>query len=344
MSEKISLVFDTNFIVSHIPRMEEVYKKLSETYNVFISEVSIQERISHRYLELKEKYENIEKIKIDCVDLADISLKKSFEEKWENLKIAMQEKYRELFGKNILEFISHQDTLNTLMDRAFRKIPPFNTAEKASDKGFKDTLIWLSILEYFQHNGGNKVYFVTDDKAFKNNSLVLCKEFNEKTGKNIEIKENDFYVSSVKKEVEADIIENKSLPDFSLIRKRIHEEISALCYGYYAEDNYGNDIWRKTFSLNTKATEDDMRTVFGDLRKIIKTNVFDTSLPANTVFTINNIENDCNIPMDILQRALDLYDHICKEYNEYLQQFFIASANIFNTNYDPNSFVDDIPF
>jgi len=37
MSEKIALVFDTNFIVSYGSKFEDVYKKLSITYNLYVS-------------------------------------------------------------------------------------------------------------------------------------------------------------------------------------------------------------------------------------------------------------------------------------------------------------------
>jgi len=336
MNEKISLVFDTNFIVSNLSKIEDTYKDLSMTYDVFISEVSIQERLSHKYMELKGKYDKINAITIEHQNLVELKIKIQFDERWEYIEKVINGKYQELFGKNIIYFNSHQETLKILMDRAFRKVPPFSTADKASDKGFKDSLIWLSILEYFQKNGGNKIYFATDDKAFKNNSLVLCKEFNERTKKSIEIKDNDFFLSKVeKKDV---IIENKPLPDFSLLRKRIHKDILALCCGYYSRDDFGNVILRDTFSLPVKVTEKDMMVIFCDLRRIIEANILDASIPANIAFNINNIVNECNIPIDVLQRALSLYDNIYKEHKDYLPQFFNAAANIFNNNYF------DIPF
>ena len=75
MNEKISLVFDTNFIVSNLSKIEDTYKDLSMTYDVFISEVSIQERLSHKYMELKGKYDKINAITIEHQNLVELKIK-----------------------------------------------------------------------------------------------------------------------------------------------------------------------------------------------------------------------------------------------------------------------------
>ena len=54
-----------------------------------------------------------------------------------------------------------------IVQRAFDKAPPFGGKEKNSDKGFKDVLIWESILELtFSHKYAN-ILFYTKDKGFK---------------------------------------------------------------------------------------------------------------------------------------------------------------------------------
>jgi hypothetical protein len=187
MSEKTAIVLDTNFIISNRKNFSEIYKILSETYDVYISEISIQERISQKYLELKDKHDKINKFKEDYTDFVEISIKKPFEERLEYMIKTIQEDYQQTFGNRIIKFTQKNNTLSIIMDRVFKKIPPFINAENASDKGFKDTMIWLSILEYFLNNGSNNVIFITDDKYFMNNSEALCKEFASYTRKTIEI-------------------------------------------------------------------------------------------------------------------------------------------------------------
>ena len=63
-----------------------------------------------------------------------------------------------------------------IVQRAFDKAPPFGGKEKNSDKGFKDVLIWESILELtFSHKYAN-ILFYTKDKGFKE---ILKEEFQE---------------------------------------------------------------------------------------------------------------------------------------------------------------------
>jgi hypothetical protein len=67
-------------------------------------------------------------------------------------------------------------SLEKISTRAFRKKPPFEGKNKRSDKGFKDALIWESIIEYKKQNMKENIVYLTNDKAF--NSLLIS-EFKE---------------------------------------------------------------------------------------------------------------------------------------------------------------------
>ena len=54
-----------------------------------------------------------------------------------------------------------------VMERAFAKKPPFSGANKKSDKGFKDTLIWESILEFKENTPQSKLIFYSNDNEFR---------------------------------------------------------------------------------------------------------------------------------------------------------------------------------
>jgi len=252
-----------------------------------------------------------------------------------------------VFGDKIINFISHEDTLNKLMERAFRKIPPFNTADKASDKGFKDTLIWLSLLEYFDKNGENHIIFVTNDKVFHNNAIILSEEFKENTFKTIEIKENSLFETMFKQENE--IIEPiKAIPNITLLRDKIQETINKIIYTIDGYDSWGEPEWSLTFTLSKYFSQERIEDAIGCLHKIIDENIFEQSLPANKIFKYSFVKNICSIPMDALQKVLDLYEDINNNYSEYLPQFFSAVTNIINKNYrEPESGIindSDIPF
>lgn len=55
---------------------------------------------------------------------------------------------------------------NNLIKRAFEKRPPFEGVDKASDKGFKDALLWESILEYKRNHDKLNIILYTNDKMF----------------------------------------------------------------------------------------------------------------------------------------------------------------------------------
>lgn len=188
MSDKKAFVFDTNFIIKN-NQLDEVIENLSNTFDVYVTQISIDERIAQECRKIKEKYDNLEKISKEYDGIVEIDIKQSFEDRKAYYESGMQRHYEATFGSNIIGIPNYTDMLSKILKRANYKIPPFASAENASDKGFKDSLIWLSILEYFKESQKDVVVFVTDDKGFINQADLLCKEFTTETGKKIEIKE-----------------------------------------------------------------------------------------------------------------------------------------------------------
>ena len=46
---KQALIFDTNFIIEHSKDLTAVVEKLSKTYEIFVTQLSIDERMSQQY-------------------------------------------------------------------------------------------------------------------------------------------------------------------------------------------------------------------------------------------------------------------------------------------------------
>lgn len=67
------------------------------------------------------------------------------------------------------------DRFKRIVKRAFDKEPPFGGKEKNSDKGFKDVLLWESILEFITAHPSADILFYTKDNGFKES---LMTEFN----------------------------------------------------------------------------------------------------------------------------------------------------------------------
>lgn len=102
--------------------------------------------------------------------------------------------------------IASSSRFDSIVNRAFNKLPPFEGKDKKSDKGFKDALLWESILEFASNHSNSKIIYYSKDNAFGefllrefvesecNSSLFICKNENE-VKKQLEIwaKEIDKY-------------------------------------------------------------------------------------------------------------------------------------------------------
>ena len=78
MSKKKAFVFDTNFIIQN-PKLDEVIEKLKDDYTVYISQVSIDERIAQQCRELKKEFDEIENCKNKYSRYVKMSMKTTYE-------------------------------------------------------------------------------------------------------------------------------------------------------------------------------------------------------------------------------------------------------------------------
>ena len=350
MGEKKAFVFDTNFIIQN-KDMTKVVLSLQDDFTVYITQVSIEERIAQQCRELEDKYNRLPALENDYIRIAKISVPKSYEKLAEEHRLAIQSNYDKLFADHIIPFSKTSELFSEVLERAYKKIPPFSNVDNASDKGFKDSLIWLSLLSYFKENGENTVLFVSSDNGFKNNADFLCKEFKEVTGKILEIKDNSYYKSIMEPvPTETERVALEQIPDITLLREQIRDTIEALCI-METEDSWGNPDWERTFTSSEKVDSDYMQVIFNGLKNTILNHVFDQSVPAYNVLSLDDriANGSVNIPIVTLERAMRLHDDIKAKYPDFINQFYSTSANIINRNYiapslDVNDDDDDLPF
>ena len=72
--------------------------------------------------------------------------------------------------------IVSNNRFESIVNRAFSKLPPFEGKDKKSDKGFKDALLWESVLEFALRHQNLKIIYYSKDNAF---GEFLLKEFAE---------------------------------------------------------------------------------------------------------------------------------------------------------------------
>ena len=256
----------------------------------------------------------------------------------------MQKNYVDLFKEHLIPYAKTATTFSTMLDRVYKKTPPFKDGD--SDNGFKDSLMWLSILDYFKNNGENDVLFLTNDKGFLKQKEILTAEFKNFTGKSIQIENNDYYqtIGATPKEekVKALNFDHKDL------RERIAKIVNAICWTKEYDSDWGEyDV--KTFVVRKKVDAQYIKTIFYNLNAFIKKHILTTSVRASSFLELDNRieEDDHLIMLTHIEELNEIHKTILHDFPDYEEAFYIAVASIINGNYEyrKNYFNDgDLPF
>lgn len=160
MREKV--VFDTNFLfnkkASHFFGNREEMEKFELVADIIIPEIVIEE-LEHKYArsfgQEKDKFfktllpniinHNTEEI------IVEIEIKQLIDNETIPYKIIKLTDYR---------------VLSDMKDLALKKLPPFEPND-GTDKGFKDTYIYFTILEYIQNIPDKYLFVCVKDQRFK---------------------------------------------------------------------------------------------------------------------------------------------------------------------------------
>ena len=361
MSENIALVFDTNFIIQN-QKLDKVLSKLQEGYVVYVTQVSVEERIAQQCREIKYKIDSISKLQNDYRGLATIKLTTTYDKRVAEIRRSVQAAYDKTFGECIIPLDKDEKTYAEVLERALMKIPPFLSEEKVdgrpngkspSDKGFKDALIWVSMLQFFKNSGEEKAIFLTEDSGFKNQAIKLCEEFESVTGKSIEIRDNA-YIREISKKDESSLEEivasKEPLPDVRQLRDRISVVVNAIC-GFEVEGDWGEPEWIRYFTINDMVDISYVAVVLSGLENVISENLFNKTIPVYNVLSLDDrvINGDYSIPITAIEDLAKLHNDLQKRYPQNIQQFYSTVASIINENYVPpkiihNVFEDNLPF
>jgi len=206
--------------------------KLRDVIDIGIPDISVQELVQQKveqYCQDCKEFQNIVSrlSQLPDTDFSGIRMpSQGFE-----CESYLQPSIEDFFNDNDIKVIklpeeSYADIFKEVMTRAVKRQPPFKNSKKSSDIGFKDVVLWETLLSY-EISEYSKVLFITEDKVFHDRR---CKEeFEEKKERTILIHQSAELVITELEQSYADIIEKNKFIEFTskdYFRDYVQDELS----------------------------------------------------------------------------------------------------------------------
>lgn len=170
----IGIVIDTNIINSgsnnfmiaqFSSKLDDIIRALESTDNyqevkILLPKIVIQELYQHQLSNYQKRVDSLKGLKIPGLDYTQENdypamLTRYFDETIANLT-------SRTLQTEIIDY-PKDSVLPNIIERALLKQAPFEGVDKVSDKGFKDVILWESILEYKrQHHNDTLILFTSD--------------------------------------------------------------------------------------------------------------------------------------------------------------------------------------
>jgi len=324
---KTLIIFETNKL-RQVVEGEPSYGKFDFSFefkqlNNFIHEngltdyihVAVPDIVIHELLQQK-----IEQYNDDCADFLAIKARLSElpDADFSQVKLPSNEfSCQDHLRPQLEEFISNSgiklielpdekldDIFRKILERAIQKEAPFKRSNKSSDIGFKDVVIWETILHYSAIQNYDKVFFLTKDSIFDNK----CKnEFRTKLEKDISFQTAVPLVIGDLEEIYTDEIEHNKYVKFAYsdyFKGHINNKLKSI-----ETIDFNNEEWVKSsvegiVYLETYGHSDDEGeplTIFVSKAKIIITRMQDTkevNVVINTVVDKNMEIEDADFEIE----------------------------------------------
>ena len=334
------VTFDTNYIIENKDKIKTIILDIKEKYELFITKIVIEEVKGQKVRQTLKSYNNlIEKINdakkenswLNIIDKTDIEKITCEQEK------ELESWLTKVFDGKIID-INYNNLLEIVLERCKYKKPPFNNEENSSDKGFKDSILFLTILQFMQNNEFDEIYLFTNDKVINKFKDDLEKEFYEITNKKIHIidgNEKDIYT-----ELEIDKQENKSdlkqendneifpetLPKVKNIREQTRQLLNNIFSDFEIDNNWDFTTWKKV-------ELDDVKKIMDELDQLINKYIFLDKIDINYIFDVQ--ASKANIKINDLESLSNLYKEMNTEEKHALYYAIVSKFN---------SYYQELPF
>ena len=250
------VIFDTNILNENKLKLNEINEKLKVVSDIYVPEMVIEEIKSQKARTITDDYSRIETIIKRNENL--FKYKEDF--KLSDVLIESEHHIEKWFNNNYDKIIKYSGiTMKDILNRLKYKIAPFINEPGSSDKGFKDTIIWMSILKNKDIQNYKQIFFVTHDKAgFTKRREDLLAEYEQRCNvplticSNIEELFNNLGIVKLEKTnllSEDDLNDAFKVDDISNLKEELNTCISNILYNTY-EDEWGNDYCSDNFNIS----------------------------------------------------------------------------------------------
>ena len=349
------VIVDTNFLVNNTGNIKEIVKELQEKeIEVYVPELVKEEFINIQLRKLEEAYSKLENLK---------NLQKIIDLKYRKKKVTrkmVEGIYNNIFEENFKNKIivyNKEGMLDRVLERNKYKKPPFYNENNSSDKGFKDTIILLTIIDFISSFGDDAIfYFITSDNGFIKYKNEIEKEIFDKCAKNITIvegkdknkvyKELNIVEEKSNQEEKTENIFSKEEINIEEIRKRINELMDIFIWTT-SFDYYGNLQDERRFEISNYINNEKTEKFLNSIDGIIEDNIFRNEILVETFFETDEwVFSKNSIDVDTMKEISELYKKV--KDTKYKEAFINYISQRINENKVNNMFTvesdDDLPF
>lgn len=349
------VIVDTNFLVNNTGNIKEIVKELQEKeIEVYVPELVKEEFINIQLRKLEEAYSKLENLK-NLQKIIDLKYRKK-----EVTRKMVEGIYNNIFEENFKNKIivyNKEGMLDRVLERNKYKKPPFYNENNSSDKGFKDTIILLTIIDFISSFGDDAIfYFITSDNGFIKYKNEIEKEIFDKCAKNITIvegkdknkvyKELNIVEEKSNQEEKTENIFSKEEINIEEIRKRINELMDIFIWTT-SFDYYGNLQDERRFEISNYINNEKTEKFLNSIDGIIEDNIFRNEILVETFFETDEwVLSKNSIDVDTMKEISELYKKV--KDTKYKEAFINYISQRINENKVNNMFTveydDDLPF
>ena len=272
----------------------------------------------------------------------------------------MEDSYNIIFEHNFNNKIisyNKENMLDRVLERNKYKQPPFYNESNSSDKGFKDTIILFTIIDFInEFKDEASFYFITSDNGFIKYKKEIEHEFFERTPRKLTIiegsdkeklyKEFDINKQTGKDNNQEINVFSKNDIDLVDIRRRINELMDFFTLTTIL-DFYGNPMGEKRFGISLYIDNEKTEKFLNNIDDTIEKNIFRNDILVECFFDENDhVSSDYTIDIDTMKEISKLYKNV--KNTKYKEAFVNYICQRINENKINDIFTvesnDDLPF